>query len=294
MDDYIVRATAANGYIRAFAGVTTNLVGEAQRTHGLSPVASAALGRTMTAAVMMGIDMKGDDHSLSITLKGGGPIGNVVTVTKSNGNTKGYVDNPSLQLPLNPMGKLDVAKAMGKQGKLTVIKDLGLKEPYAGQVDIVSGEIGEDIAYYMAVSEQKPSVVALGVLVNPDASIKAAGGFIIQPLPGAPEKLIDTIENRVTQISAVSSMVDEGKKPDEILEAILGDMDLNINDRIYPMFLCDCSKERLEKVLLTIGREELEEILEEDGHAELVCHYCNSSYDFDEKDIYGMIKNSKM
>lgn len=293
MKDCIVRATAANGNIRAFAGITTDLVSLAQKTHGLSPVASAALGRTMTAAVMMGIDMKGEDHSLSIALKGGGPIGNVIVVTKSNGNTKGYVDNPSLELPLNSQGKLDVAKGVGNQGKLTVIKDLGLKEPYAGQVDMVTGEIGDDIAYYMAISEQKPSVVGLGVLVNPDASIKAAGGFIIQPLPGAPEELIHTIETRIAEIPAVSSMVDEGKKADEILETILGDMDLKINDSTSPNFVCDCNRERLEKVLLTIGIKELEDILREDGQAELVCHYCNSAYKFDEEDIRRMIEYSK-
>lgn len=294
MDDYIVRATAANGYIRAFAGVTTNLVNRAQKTHGLAPLASAALGRTMTAAVMMGIDMKGENHSLSIALKGGGPIGNVVVVTKSNGNTKGYVDNPNVDLALNSLGKLDVAKAVGNQGKLTVIKDLGLKEPYAGQVDLVTGEIGEDIAYYMATSEQKPSVVALGVLVNPDISIRAAGGFIIQPLPGAPEELIGKIENRLSEITGVSSMVDRGKTPEEMLGEILADLDLKINDRIYPKFLCDCNRERLEAVLLTIGIEDLEKILEEDGKAELVCHYCNSTYNFDEEDIGRMIKDSKI
>ena len=293
MKDYIIRATAADGNIRAFAATTTNLVGEAQKTHNLYPIASAALGRTMTAAVMMAIDMKGEDNTLSIVLKGGGPIGNVVAVTKSDGRTKGYVDDPHLELPLNPQGKLDVAEAIGNQGKLTVIKDLGLKEPYAGQVDIISGEIGEDIAYYMAFSEQKPSVVALGVLVNPDGSIKAAGGFVIQPLPGAPDELIDKIEKRISQIRPISTMVDEGLKPEEILEEVLGDMDLKINDRTYPVFTCDCNRDRLESVLLTIGKGELEAILEEDGQAELVCHYCNSVYNFDEEDIKRLIENAK-
>ncbi|MGI5851208.1 MAG: Hsp33 family molecular chaperone HslO, partial [Caldicoprobacterales bacterium] len=250
MKDYIIRATAAQGYIRAFAATTTNLVGMAQKTHGLYPVPSAVLGRTMTAALMMTIDMKSESHNLSIVLKGEGPVGNVVVVAKPNGRIKGYVDNPRVDLPLNPLGKLDVGTAVGKKGKLTVIKDLGLKEPYAGQVDLVTGEIGEDIAYYMAVSEQKPSAVALGVLVDPDASIRAAGGFIIQPLPGAPDELIDSIEQRIAKVPSVSTMVDKGKKPEEMLEAVLGSMDLKVNQRIYPVFACDCSRERLESVLL--------------------------------------------
>ncbi|HZJ58573.1 MAG TPA: Hsp33 family molecular chaperone HslO [Clostridia bacterium] len=293
MEDYIIRATAAQGNIRAFAATTTNLVGAAQKTHDLYPVPSAILGRTMTAALMMAVDMKSESHALSIILKGGGPIGNVAVVAKSDGRIKGYVDNPHVGLPLNSLGKLDVGMAVGNQGKLTVIKDLGLKEPYAGQVDLMTGEIGEDIAYYMAVSEQKPSAVALGVLVNPDASVKAAGGFIIQPLPGAPEHLIDTIEERIAKVPAISTMVDEGKSPEEVLEAVLGPMDLRVNHRIYPEFACDCNRERLESVLLSIGEEELETILKEDGKAELVCHYCNTVYNFDEEDITKLLENAR-
>lgn len=292
MKDYIIRATAANGNIRAFAATTTNLVEEAQKIHGLYPVASAALGRTMTAAVMMAMDMKGQDHALSIILKGGGPIGNVAVVARSSGKVKGYVDNPQLDLSLNSQGKLDVAGAVGNQGKLTVIKDLGLKEPYAGQVDLVTGEIGEDVAYYMALSEQKPSAVSLGVLVNPDGSIKAAGGFIIQPLPGAPDELIDEIERRITRTPPISTMVDRGMSPEDILNQVLDAMDLKISEGIEPLFECDCNRERLKSVLLTIGREELEAILEEDGQAELVCHYCNSAYVFDEDDIRELIRES--
>ncbi|NLN42549.1 MAG: Hsp33 family molecular chaperone HslO [Clostridiales bacterium] len=292
MKDYIIRATAANGSIRAFAATTTNLVDTSRKTHGLYPVASAALGRTMTAAAMMAIDLKGKDDNLSIVIKGGGPIGNIVVVAKNNGKIKGYVDNPHVELPLNSSGKLDVAGAVGNQGKLTVIKDLGLKEPYAGQVDLVTGEIGEDIAYYMAYSEQQPSAVAVGVLVNPDSSIKAAGGFIIQPLPGASDKLIDEIERRIHHTPPISTMVDQGMKPEDILGKILGTMDLKINDTIYPEFSCDCNRERLESVLLTLGKKELEAILEEDGKAELVCHYCNSVYNFDKEDIRRLIKNA--
>lgn len=294
MKDYIVRATAADGNIRAFAATTTNLVGEAQKIHGLYPIASAALGRTMTAAVMMAIDMKGQGDTLSIVIKGEGPIGSIVVVTKNDGNTKGYVDNPHVELPLNSQGKLDVSGGVGKQGKLTVIKDLGLKEPYAGQVDLVTGEIGEDIAYYMAFSEQKPSAVGLGVLVNPDGSIRAAGGFIIQPLPGAPVELIDEIEARISQIPPISTMIDQGMKPEEILGKVLGSMNLKINDMAHPVFACDCNRPRLESVLLTIGKKELEAILEDDGQAELVCHYCNTTYNFNEQDIRRLIENAEV
>ncbi len=293
MKDCIIRATAADGYIRAFAAITTDLVRTAQKTHGLYPVASAALGRTMTAAVMMAMDMKDEGHTLSIILRGGGPIGNVAVVAKPEGRIKGYVDNPRVELPLNSAGKLDVTRAVGNHGKLTVIKDMGLKEPYAGQVDLISGEIGEDIAYYMASSEQKPSAVALGVLVNPDGSIRASGGFIIQPLPGASDRLIDEIEKRISQITPISTMVDRGMSTKEILEEVLGTMDLRINDKIYPLFACDCNRERLKSVLLTIGKEELETILEEDGQAELVCHYCNTIYKFDGEDIRGLIENAR-
>jgi len=287
--DYIIRVTAAEGQIRAFAATTTDLVAHAQSIHRLSPVAAAGLGRLMTAAAMMGIDMKGEGNSLSIILKGGGPLGNLVVVATSNGRIKGYVDNPQVDLPLNSYGKLDVAAGIGKEGKLTVIKDLGLKEPYIGQIDIVSGEIGEDIAYYMAVSEQKPSAVGLGVLVDVDATVRAAGGFIIQPLPGASDKIIEKIENRIAQMPGISAWVAEGKTPEEILEILLDDYDMKIHDKIYPYFLCDCSRERLQSVLITLGKAELEDILAKDGRAELVCHYCNNKYIFDSNDLKELI-----
>src|SRR5690606_33310491 len=199
MKDYIIRATAAEGYIRAFAAQTTQMVETARKTHNLYPIASAALGRTMTAASMMAIDLKNERDTLSIIIKGGGPIGSIVVVANAKGMVKGYVDNPFVDLPLNSEGKLDVAGAVGTNGKLTVIKDYKLKEPYIGQVDIVTGEIAEDITYYFAVSEQQPSATALGVLVNPDLSIKASGGFIIQPMPGAPDELIEDIEKKLSK-----------------------------------------------------------------------------------------------
>jgi molecular chaperone Hsp33 len=289
--DYIIRATAADGQVRAFAATTTNLVAHAQRIHGLSPVAAAGLGRLMTAAAMMGIDMKGEGNSLSIILRGGGPLGSLVVVATSSGKIKGYVDNPNVYLPLNSYGKLDVSGAVGKEGKLTVIKDLGLKEPYVGQVDIVSGEIGDDIAFYMASSEQKPSAVGLGVLVDVDSTVSAAGGFMIQPLPGASEEIIEKIENRISNIPGVSTLISEGKTPEEILKTLLDDYELKVHDKIYPYFLCDCNRERLESVLITLGRDELEDILKKDGKAELVCHYCNKKYIFDYDDIQKLIES---
>lgn len=288
--DYIIRATAADGQVRAFAATTTNLAAYAQKIHGLSPVAAAALGRLMTAAAMMGIDMKGEGNSLSIILKGGGPLGKIVVLANSNGRIKGYVDNPDVYLPLNSIGKLDVSAGVGKEGKLTVIKDLGLKEPYVGQVDIVSGEIGEDIAFYLAASEQKPAAVGLGVLVDIDSTVIAAGGFMIQPLPGASEEIIQKIEHNISVIPAVSALIAEGKTPEEILKDLLGDYELKVYDKIYPLFSCDCSRERLESILITLGRDELEDILKEDGKAELVCQYCNKKYVFDYDDIRELIE----
>lgn len=292
--DYIIRATAADGYIRAFAVRTTQMVEIARRQHGLTPVASAALGRTMSAATMMGIDLHGERDSLSIVIKGGGPIGGIIVVADASGNVKGYVDNPSVDLPLNDQGKLDVGGAVGTQGKLTVIKDYKLKEPYIGQVDIATGEIAEDITYYFAVSEQQPSVTALGVLVNPDLTINASGGFIIQPMPGAPDELIDHIEDSLNSIDPISTQISKGMTPEEILEEILGDHGLKINERLEVAFRCDCNRERLESVLISLGREELQDILDTDGQSELVCHYCNKKYLFNSEELRRLIELATM
>lgn len=289
MKDYIVRATAADGYIRAFAVRTTQMVEAARKQHNLSPVASAALGRTMTAASMMAIDLQGERDSLSIIIKGRGPIGSIVVVANAGGRVKGYVDNPFIDLPLNAKGKLDVGGAVGVDGKLTVIKDYKLKEPYIGQVDIVSGEIAEDITYYFAVSEQQPSVTGLGVLVNPDLTINSAGGFIIQPMPGASDELIDHIQDKLTGIDPISSQISKGMTPEEILEDILGEYNLKINDRMETVFNCDCNRERLESVLISLGREELEDILKTDGRSELICHYCNRKYQFNSEELKKLI-----
>lgn len=291
MKDYIIRATAAEGYIRAFAAQTTQMVETARKTHNLYPIASAALGRTMTAASMMAIDLKNERDTLSIIIKGGGPIGSIVVVANAKGMVKGYVDNPFVDLPLNSEGKLDVAGAVGTNGKLTVIKDYKLKEPYIGQVDIVTGEIAEDITYYFAVSEQQPSATALGVLVNPDLSIKASGGFIIQPMPGAPDELIEDIEKKLSKTTPVSTQIANGKTPENILEDIIGEYGLKINQYLDVLFKCDCNRKRLESVLISLGKEELEDILKNDGKAELVCHYCNKKYNFNADELKELIRS---
>lgn len=291
--DYVIRATAGQGSVRAFAANTTDLVSDAAKVHGLSPVASAALGRVLTAAGIMAVDMKSLNNVLSIIIKGSGPLGSVVSVARADGTIKGYVDNPQADLPLNEIGKLDVGGAVGLDGKLTIIKDLGLKEPYVGQVDLVTGEIGEDIANYFWVSEQQPSVIALGVLVNPDLSIRAAGGYIIQPMPDADEEVISSIEEKLAELPAISTLIDCGRTPEEILSMILGDFDVKINGKTDLRFQCDCSRERLERVILSLGKEELKDIIETDEHAELVCHYCNTKYHFNRDELQVLLDQAK-
>jgi molecular chaperone Hsp33 len=293
MKDYVIRVTAANGFIRGFAARTTDLVQEAQRLHGLSPVASAALGRTMTAAVMLGADMKGKKDTLSLIIKGDGPLGSVVVVATSGGYVKGYVANPKLDLPLNVHNKLDVAAAVGKNGRITVIKDLGLKEPYIGQANLISGEIAEDVAYYLTVSEQQPSAVALGVLVNPDCTVKAAGGFIIQALPGAPEDVIAAVEKKVSSSPSISRQFDEGKTPEEVLEGILGEHGMKVNAVVDVQFKCDCNRQRLKYILMGMDEKELIDIIEKDKRAEVVCHYCNKKYIFEQEELKELLEQRR-
>ncbi len=288
--DYVIRGVAGQGSIRAFAARTTGLVSEASKIHGLYPVAAAALGRVLTAAGMMAADMKGGNDVLSIVVKGSGPLGSLVCVAKSNGTLKGYVNCPQVDLPLNRHGKLDVGKAVGPVGKLTIIKDLGLKEPYIGQTDLISGEIGEDIANYYWVSEQQPSVVALGVLVNPDLSVRAAGGYIIQPLPDADEGIIAGVERKLEDLPLISALVDQGNPPEKILELLLGEFELKLLGKTPLKFECDCNRERLERVVLGLGKKELQDIIETEGKAELICHYCNTKYDFNREQLETLLK----
>lgn len=286
---YILRATAQNGDIRLFMAVTTDIVEKARQIHNTTPVASAALGRFLTAGSIMGTMLKSDKDKLTLSINGGGPAGGMVVVANAKGNVKGYVSNPDVDLPLKENGKLDVGSAIGTDGTLNVIKDLGLKEPYIGQIPIVTGEIGDDITYYFAASEQVPSAVALGVLVDRDLSIKSAGGLVVQMMPGANEFVADIIDFRLREIPPLSTLIAEGKSGEDILNLLFDDMDLKINERIDVNYICDCSKERMEKALIAIGREELEKLRDEEESIEMACHFCDSKFEFTREDINNML-----
>lgn len=285
MKDKLIRATAKDGQVRILAAITTELVNEATTTHKCMPTASAALGRMLTGGVLMGAMLKNDTDSLTIQIDGGGEAKGITVTAHQDGSVKGYIGNPEVDLPLNEKGKLDVGGAIGKNGYLKVIKDMGLKEPYIGQVPVYTGEIGDDIAYYFTVSEQTPSAVALGVLVDTDLSIKASGGFIIQMMPGASEFLADIITYRLEEIPSITSMIDKGMTIEEILEFVFEDMDLKIYDSLIPEYKCDCSRERIERVLMSIGKNDLKEIYDDGKTEEIVCHFCNKAYEFNTQDI---------
>ncbi|WP_346929127.1 Hsp33 family molecular chaperone HslO [Clostridium sp.] len=285
MKDKLIRATAKDGQVRIIAAITTELVNEATKTHECMPTASAALGRMLTGGVLMGAMLKNDTDSLTIQIDGGGEAKGITVTAHNDGSVKGYIGNPKIDLPLNEKGKLEVGGAIGKNGYLKVIKDMGLKEPYVGQVPIYTGEVGDDIAYYFTVSEQTPSAVALGVLVDTDLSIKAAGGFIIQMMPGASEFLADIITYRLEEIPSVTSMIEKGMTIEEILEFVFEDMDLKIYDFLVPEYKCDCSRERVERVLMSIGKNDLQEIYDDGKTEEILCHFCNKTYDFKPEDI---------
>ena len=293
MKDYIVRATAANHQIRAFAATTRNLTEFARSAHNTSPVATAALGRLMTGAAMMGVMMKGDKDVLTLQIIGDGPIEGITVTADSHGRVKGYVRNPQVMLPANEKGKLDVGGAVGR-GIINVIKDLGLKEPYSGQIELQTGEIAEDLTYYFAVSEQVPSCVGLGVLMEKDNTVKRAGGFIVQLMPFAEEKVIAQLEENLNKISSVTSMLDQGMTPEMILETVLEGMDLEINDTVDAEFYCNCSKDRVAKALISVGEKDLQELIDEGKEVELNCHFCSSSYTFsvDEmKELLNLARN---
>ncbi|QEK12516.1 Hsp33 family molecular chaperone HslO [Crassaminicella thermophila] len=291
MKNYVIRAMAADKNLRVFLAVTTELVEEARKIHNTTPVATAALGRTLTGTAMMGLMLKGEKDKLSVQIKGDGPLKQVLAVSDSKGNVKGYVSNPYVELPLKDNGKLDVGGAIGK-GKIIVIKDLGLKEPYIGQHDLVSGEIAEDFTAYFAYSEQQPSAVALGVLVDRDYSVAAAGGFIIQVLPDADENVITKLEERLNNLLPVTQIMEKTKDGEEILRNVLEGFDVEILDKKEVNFVCDCSVEKLERALISIGAKDLKEIIEEDGEAELTCHFCNKKYHFDKEHLQKLYKEA--
>lgn len=277
--DYLIRATAANGQIRAFAATSQGLVERARAAHNTSPVATAALGRLLTAGAMMGSMMKGEKDLLTIRIEGDGPIGGLTVTADALGNVKGYAFHPEVMLPPNEKGKLDVGGALGV-GVLSVIRDIGLKEPYVGQTILVTGEIAEDLTYYYANSEQTPSSVALGVLMNRENTVRQAGGFILQLLPGASDEIIDALEKKLGEIQPVTSMLDSGMTPEQILEDILGEFGLEMLDKMPIQFHCNCDKERVSRALISIGKGELQSMIEEGKSIEVNCHFCNQNYEF--------------
>ena len=293
MADYIVNAITSNGAIRVVAADTTELCNRDQEIHKMSPTAAAALGRTLTAAAIMGSMLKSTDDSLTIQLNGGGPIGKVVAVGDGNANVKGYVGNPLVDLPLNDKGKLDVGGAIGKYGMLGIIRDLGLKEPYVGQVPLVNGEVAEDLTQYYATSEQLPTAVALGVLVDVDYTIKAAGGFILQVLPGAYDEDIDNVEKTIASISSVTEMLSNGKKPEDIVEQLLSDYEIEYFDNVPTKYVCDCSRDRTDRALISLGKDELTKIIEEDGKAEITCHFCDNIYKYTKEELEQLLESAK-
>ena len=287
--DYIVRATAAGQQLRAFAITSRNITEKARSIHNTSPVATAALGRLLTAASMMGSMMKGEKDVLTLQIECGGPIGGLMVTSGSDGNVKGYVNNPGILLPPNPQGKLDVAGALGP-GFLNVIRDTGLKEPYNGQTPLVSGEIAEDLTYYYATSEQVPSSVGLGVLMDKDNTVKQAGGFIIQVMPDADDEVIDRLEKSINSIKSVTDMLENGMGPEDILEYIIKDGSVEILEKIPVQYYCNCSKDRVSRVISSLGRSGLQEMIEEGSPVEVNCHFCNSHYVFDMEDLKKLIR----
>lgn len=288
MSDYMIRATAANGQIRAFAATTRELVEYARAAHNTSPVVTAALGRTLTAGVMMGAMMKGENDLLTIKLQGDGPIGAVTVTADSHCHVKGFAQNPMVLIPANSKGKLDVAGAIGN-GILSVIKDIGLKEPYVGQTTLVSGEIAEDLTYYFAASEQTPSCVALGVLMSRDNTVRQAGGFIIQLMPNASEDVISMLEKRISKIGSVTSMLDEGMSPEDILSKVLDSMSPEILDRTPASFYCGCSKERFARGLASISKDDIREMIREGKDIETCCQFCSSTYSFTPDELKALL-----
>ncbi len=291
MADYILRATAAEGQIRAFAATTRDMVERARAAHNTSPVATAALGRLLTAGAMMGVMMKGEDDILTLKIQGDGPIQGLTVTADSRGDVKGYVFNPSVILPPNEKGKLDVGGALGL-GVLSVIKDIGLKEPYVGQTILVTGEIAEDLTYYFATSEQTPSSVALGVLMNPENTVRQAGGFILQMMPGASEEVITRLELKLKEITSVTTLLDVGNTPEMILEYVLGEFGLEINDKIPTRFYCNCTKSRVEKALISVGRKDIQEMIDEGKPIEVNCHFCNKNYEFSVEELQELLKKA--
>lgn len=291
MADRIVRAISTDGMVQAAAICSRGLTERARQIHKTLPVATAALGRTLAAASMMGNALKSDGASLTLQFKGGGPLGTVLAVSDNEGNVRGYVTNPHVDLPLRPDGKLDVGAAVGHEGTLTVIKDLHMKEPYVGTIDLLGGEIAEDVADYFVESEQIPTACALGVLVDRDQSVKAAGGYLIQLMPGAGEDVITKVEGGIMAAGPVSALLDKNDDPEQLLRDVMSDFDLKVLETCPVSYKCYCSRERVERALISLGRDELEQMLSEQGGCQLTCQFCDAVYDFSAEDLKGLLKN---
>ncbi|MDP4088097.1 MAG: Hsp33 family molecular chaperone HslO [Bacillota bacterium] len=293
MNDTLIIGTAAEGAVRFIGAETTNLVNEASSIHECSATASAALGRMLTCGAMMASMFKNEQDLLTLQIKGGGPAGAVVVTAYYDGRVKGYIGNPQVELPRNEKGKLDVGGAIGKEGNLTVIKDIGLREPYVGQIPIVSGEIGDDLTYYFTKSEQTPSAVGAGVLVKEDLTIKAAGGFIIQMMPGASELVADMIMYRLEEMESITEQLNSGKSIEDVINGVFDGMSPKIMEHRVPFFGCDCSNDKVEKALISIGVRDLTEIYEEGKSEEIKCHFCNTAYQFSNEDIGELLRRSR-
>ena len=293
MSDILKRGTSTDGSVRVFAAVTTSLCDEARKIHSTLPTATAALGRTLTGAVLMSAaGLKNDTDSITLQVKGDGPIGSIIACCNAALEAKGYVTNPYVDLPLNKKGKLDVGGAVGN-GFLSVVRDLGLKEPYIGQIPLVSGEIAEDITMYYAKSEQIPTATGLGVLVDTDGSVKAAGGFLVQMMPGSMDETAKKIEENLDKIRPVTAMIDEGMTAENIIFEVTSGIDFLVNNRCEnPVYKCGCSRERMEKALISIGKKELEDIIKEQGDAEMSCQFCNNKYNFTKNELSELLKKA--
>ena len=292
MQDYMIRATAADDSIRAFAATTRQMVEDARRAHDTTPVCTAALGRLLTGGVMIGSMLKEDKAFVTIQIRGDGPAGGLTVTADSHFHAKGYVNNPHVQIPLKPNGKLDVSGAIGK-GTLTVIRDIGLKEPYVGTIQMPSAEIAEDLTLYFAESEQIPSSVGLGVLVDRDWSVRQAGGFILQLMPGAGDEVIDRLEKKIAGLRSVTDLLEQGMLPEDILGELIGDFGLQITQKHEVSFACNCSRERIEKALISIGPEDVTEMIEEGKPIEVGCQFCGKQYRFGVEDLRRILSFQK-
>ncbi len=290
--DYMVRATAADAQIRAFAVTSRNLTDEARKIHNLSPICAAALGRLMNGALMMGDMLKGDKDALTITIEGDGPIGGLLVTVNNKGEVKGYVKNNAVVLPNNAQGHLNVGGAVGN-GTLTVTRDLGLKDPYVGTIELHSGEIADDLTYYFAESEQIPSSVGLGVLVNKDFSVMESGGFIVQLMPGASDEAIAKLEENISNMPSVTLLLNHGYTPEEMLEYVLKDLDMVITDTMPVTYKCGCDRDRMERALVLLGKKELENLIADNEDIELKCHFCGNAYKFSPDELKEMVKRAK-